>query len=88
MNRRSLTGILLMIAGPVLVLSSPWLLFCPGPIHDQVFDEGWAFINPGCVWVSEPIASAIMAWFSVLAFVGIGALFVGLRLFRSAQSSI
>ena len=86
LNTRRFIGILLMIAGPVLVLGSPWLVLSFGLIHGWVCDEGWALMSDGrCIWFSEPKESAVISCFSALVVFGVLGLFAGLWLFRSAR---
>ena len=86
MNTRRFIGILMMIVGPVLILSSPWLVLSFGPVHHHVFEEGWALLTTGqCVWFSELKTPALIVWLSTLMVFGVATLFAGLWLFRSAR---
>jgi len=86
MNTRPIIGVLMMIVGFLLILSSPWLVLSFGPMHHHVFDEGWALLTTGqCVWFSELKTPALIGWLSTLMVFGIATSFAGLWLFRSAR---
>jgi hypothetical protein len=83
-NARRITGFALMAMGPALVLVSPWLVLSFGPIRERVGGEAWALGITGCLWESEVHEAAVFGWFGGFVAMGVGALFLGLWLFRSA----
>ena len=75
----------MMIIGPVLILSSPWLLLSFEPVRRHVSDEGWWLTSAGCLWDSELNRPAFFGCLSIISVVGLSAIFTGFWLFRSAR---
>ena len=81
-----ISGVFLMVLGPVLILASPWVVLKLPLLHSLIYDEGWALLaNHQCVWVSELSDAAAIGWSSGAMVIGVSTLFVGLRLFRSGR---
>jgi hypothetical protein len=82
---RRIVGILMMIGGPALILSSPSLVFSLGPLHSQIYDQCWIIGQSGCNMVESLNKSAAITWVLAPSMFGVVALFAGLWLFRSAR---
>jgi hypothetical protein len=86
MNYRRIIGLMLMVGGPLLTVSSSWWVFSFEPIRRRVYDEGWMiFEMSGSAWISELRESDASWWLLSLAVIGIAALFCGLWLYRSTR---
>jgi len=85
MKKRRPFAVLLMVGGPLLSLSSPWLVFSLPPIRNLVYDQMFVTATSGCTMVEYLNDSAALEWVSALCILGILTLFAGLWLFYSAR---
>jgi hypothetical protein len=83
---KQISGVVLMVLGPLLILGSPWVVLRLPLLHSLIYEEGWALLTGHrCVWFSELSDSAAIGWTLEMMLVGVSVLFGGLWLFCSAR---